>query len=369
MKVNINKTKIMVFRKRGGLLTSVKWTYNSQPIKVVRDFNYLGVVLNYTGSFNLNQEYLVGKGLKAMNVLLCKCQDYDLKPSTLCQLFDAFVGSIIYYGAEVWGYTKSKEIERLHLKFLKRLLKVRLNTCNNMVYGELGRYPLYIHRYVRILKYWFKLQSSDNIILKYVYNEAVRYCEKGCTNCVYNVKKMLNDYGFPDVFENAHAFDMKSFLFVFKCRIVDSFKLKWYNAVNESSMMDMYRQFKTSLVYEPYLNILPKSLRAYVSRLRLSVHPLRIQTGRYARNVEERSVRYCMFCDLNDIEDEYHFVCVCPMYNDFRNKYIKHNYYIKPSVYKYLNLLKTEDKMELINLSLFVKNALSIRSRLINDMS
>ena len=99
-----------------------------------------------------------------MNVLLCKCQDYDLKPSTLCQLFDAFVGSIINYGAEVWGYTKSKELERLHLKFLKRLFKVRLNTCNNMVYGELGRYPLYIHRYVRILKYWFKLQSSDNII-------------------------------------------------------------------------------------------------------------------------------------------------------------------------------------------------------------
>ena len=76
-----------------------------------------------------------------------------------------------------------------------------------------------------------------------------------------------------------------------------------------------------------------------------------------------------MFCVLNDIEDEYHFVCVCPMYNDLRKKYIKNNYYIKPSVYKYLNLLKTEDKMELINLSLFVKNALSIRSGLINDMS
>ena len=52
----------MGFRKRGGLLTSEKWTYNSQPIEVVSDFNYLGVVLNYTGSFNLNQEYLVGKG-------------------------------------------------------------------------------------------------------------------------------------------------------------------------------------------------------------------------------------------------------------------------------------------------------------------
>jgi len=53
----------------------------------------------------------------------------------------------------------------LHLKFLKRLLNVNQSTCNAFVYGELGRYPLY----VRIVKYWLKIQSSDNIILKYVY--------------------------------------------------------------------------------------------------------------------------------------------------------------------------------------------------------
>ena len=71
----------------------------------------------------------------------------------VCQLFDAFVGSTAKYGAEIWGYTKSKDIERLHLKFLKRLLRVNQSTCNAFVYGELGRYPLYINRFVRIIKY------------------------------------------------------------------------------------------------------------------------------------------------------------------------------------------------------------------------
>ena len=37
---------------------------------MVNDFNYLGIVFNYTGTFFLNQETLVGKGLKALNVLL-----------------------------------------------------------------------------------------------------------------------------------------------------------------------------------------------------------------------------------------------------------------------------------------------------------
>jgi len=42
-----------------------------------------------------------------------------MKPNVLCQLFDAFVGSILNYSSEVWGYTKSKEIQRVHLKFCK----------------------------------------------------------------------------------------------------------------------------------------------------------------------------------------------------------------------------------------------------------
>ncbi|XP_053404912.1 unconventional myosin-VIIa-like [Mercenaria mercenaria] len=71
---------------------------------------------NYTGSFALNQEQLVGKALKALNVLLSKCRKYKLKPNVLCQLFNSFVGSILGYSSEVWGFSKSKEIERIHLK-------------------------------------------------------------------------------------------------------------------------------------------------------------------------------------------------------------------------------------------------------------
>jgi len=67
--------------------------------------------------------------------------------------------------AEIWGYTKSKEFERLHLKFLKRLLRVNQSTCNAFVYGELGRYPLYINRFVCIIKYWLKVLSIDTIYL------------------------------------------------------------------------------------------------------------------------------------------------------------------------------------------------------------
>ena len=154
--------------------------------------------------FNLNQEHLAGKALKAMNLLLHKCKIYDLKPKVLCQLFDAFVGSILSYGSEIWGYTKSKEIERIHLKFCKRLLNVPTNTCTAAVYGELGRYPLFINRYVRILNYWLKIISTDNIILKRIYSQAVDDCDDGNRNWVHNIKNMLNEYGLTLLVDNAH---------------------------------------------------------------------------------------------------------------------------------------------------------------------
>jgi len=76
-------------------------------------------------TFFRNTERIVGKSLKALIVLLNKCKSISLKPKTLLQLFDSFVSSISCYGSEICGFSKSKEIERLHLQFCKRILNVK----------------------------------------------------------------------------------------------------------------------------------------------------------------------------------------------------------------------------------------------------
>ena len=81
-------------------------------MEVVDSFNYLGTVFIYNGKFALNNDFIIGKALKALNVLLYNCKRYPMKPSVLCQLIDAFVGSRLSY---------SEEIERVHLKFCKRI--------------------------------------------------------------------------------------------------------------------------------------------------------------------------------------------------------------------------------------------------------
>ena len=104
-----------------------------------------------------------------MDTLISFCRNHDFTPKLYCQLFDAFVGSVLSYSSEVWGFRNCRSIENIHIKFCKYILNVRRTTSNAGIYGELDRYPLYITYYTKIIKYWFKLLKSDDIILAYCY--------------------------------------------------------------------------------------------------------------------------------------------------------------------------------------------------------
>ena len=62
-----------------------------------------------------------------------------------------------------------------------------------------------------------------------------------------------------------------------------------------------------------------------ITRFRTSSHKLNVEIGRH-HNVSRRN-RICTKCNLRDIEDEYHFIFICPLYNDLRHKFVKPYYY------------------------------------------
>ena len=361
LEVNVLKTKVMVFRKRGRLLASENWTYNGNKIETVDTFNYLGTVFNYTGSFSNNIELLAGKGIKALNVLSNQCRKLPLTPKSLCQLFDAFVGSILNYSCELWGFCTSKSLERLHLKLCKRILNVRSSTCTVAVYAELGRYPLYITRFVRIIKYWCKIIHSTNKIVVSLYDQGLKDCLNGCKNWVYNVKTLLDKYGFSDVFLNQISLSKKIFPLIFKQRIIDTFMQEWNCLISNNNMLDFYKNIKNTPNYEPYLDIVPNDLRHFITKMRISAHSLRIHTERFSKNPVSRDSRCCLLCNNRDIEDVFHFICICPIYNDLRRRYLNPTMYSRPSVYKMCLLFDSKDKIILTNLALFIKKATSLR--------
>ena len=121
---------------------------------IVCEFNYLGVVFNYNGRFIKHSRMVTCKALNSFNVLKSNTRQVLLSPKIVCQLFDVFVGSVLMYGTEIWGFTKETSIEKVHLKFCKKLLSVKLSAFNATTWEVSSLYYLNILGYLKIgIKY------------------------------------------------------------------------------------------------------------------------------------------------------------------------------------------------------------------------
>ena len=75
-----------------------------------------------------------------------------------------------------------------------------------------------------------------------------------------------------------------------------------------------------TLSLSPYLNkkkylhvINSFRARKQLAKFKTSNHDLAIEKGRQVKF--ERHVRTCTMCDLGCLEDEYHFILICPKYD------------------------------------------------------
>ena len=90
----------------------------------------------------------------------------------------------------------------------------------------------------------------------------------------------------------------------------------WLKNVSMKPKLRSYVMFKNVFKSESYVKMAhSKMSRSIFAQLRLGILPLEIETGRF-RNIPSES-RMCHFCK-NEIEDELHFVCVCPVYSNHR---------------------------------------------------
>ena len=95
------------------------------------------------------------------------------------------------YAAEIWGYKYYEQFERMHLFACKKCLHVRNKIPNDAVYGELGRYPLFVTATVRVIKHWLKLlMQPDNF-----YSRKKKTKKKNVQNITCFTQQRQNNVG------------------------------------------------------------------------------------------------------------------------------------------------------------------------------
>ena len=170
--VNVDKTKIVIFKKGRTLNVDSTFTYSGINIAVVNTFNYLGIVFTSNGSFYNAIKTLTSKATRAMGQLLAVTKHKEIPLKIMIDLFDSFVASLLYYSCEVWCFNTIVIVERLHRKFLRKLLNVKTSTSNSAIYGEFGRFPLFINIKVKTIMYYVNIftKKKSNCILQTVIN-------------------------------------------------------------------------------------------------------------------------------------------------------------------------------------------------------
>ena len=115
-------------------------------------------------------------------------------------LFNKTIKPILLYGCELWGTGNVDALERIQLKFYKRVLNLKSSTPSNMVYGELGVITLYIDIQTRIISFWTKLVGNaesklSSTVYKLLYER--HESQQIVSPWIKFVKNLLCSLGFP----------------------------------------------------------------------------------------------------------------------------------------------------------------------------
>ena len=361
LKINTSKTKAMIFEK--GRHTTYDFYLNNTKLEVVNSFKYLGVYFFKNGNWYRTQKCIADHASYALHCLFSVFNDVELSTCQKCKLFDTLVASVLNYCSEIWEYHEGKDIEIIHTKFCRKVLCVRQSTNLCSLYGELGRVPFYITRKINIIRYWLKLLNMNETSLpKTIYSMLKEDVDEGFhytgLNWVFHIKTILETHGLGYIWYSQNTGSVP-FSFI-KQRILDNYYQSWYAEINNSHRLLSYCRFKHDFRQEEYLDFISeKKYRIALSKFRVSAHNLAIEKGRH-ENIP-RNERKCRNCNLNVIENEYHFLLVCPRYSELRRKYFSSSYCHWPNLTKFDNLMTSTSKKVILNIGKFIYHAECLR--------
>ena len=244
----------------------------------------------------------------------------------------------------------------------KQFLGLPRSTPNAIIYGELGRYPLYINSSIKSIKYWLNLlQMNDDRLPKQAYRMLVALDGKGKRCWVTNIKELLFKSGFGIAWHHQGVGNINHFINVFKRRLTDMYSQNWHELLDGSDRYESYRSYKKYFETEKYIDFFYISaMRKALSKFRSGMFPINACLYRFH---PDNNQKLCPIC-ISEIEDEFHILFVCPLYNSIRDRYIT------PNKHKF-NLLKQPifwtDIHCLSTLAVFLVNCIKIRDAFLSS--
>ena len=319
----------MIFTKTGRLLKNYKFQYKKTDLKCVREYKYLGFLVTPSGEISSGLEDLRIRALKALaKIKKALGIQFRLNVNNTLHLFSYMVKPILLYCSDFWGclkLPKNNPIERLHLSFCKQLLGVRKQTNTDGVLLELGQIPITLDARKMAIRNWERIhkENANELLIashKYAMKESLPW--ETSQRDLFSVNGLLDL--FQSKVDKTEDSRNKSAANIMYRRLIDQFQQTSLESIKTSSKMKTLSLLKEEPGRESYLTDItnPRHRRA-LSKLRLSSHTLEVERGRYTE--PDHNKRFCKFCKqqgLQKVEDEHHFLLVCPMSKELRERFL-----------------------------------------------
>jgi len=223
--VNTEKTKVVVYRMGGHLARHERWYLGQERLETVNEYKYLGMKLSTMLSSNVAQTELACRA-KAGLVQIVKSlrKINNVNPIVFFKLFDARIQPILLYASEIWGFDNCQTVENVHVTAMKKFCDVSTRTPNAMLYGDCGRYPMYINAVLHSVKYWCRLlrMEPSRYPVK-VYRMMLNDIEKGY-NWASKLRNILLENGMSDVWRAQKIGNEISFMRELKEALVHTYE-------------------------------------------------------------------------------------------------------------------------------------------------
>ncbi|XP_046145525.1 uncharacterized protein LOC123988820 [Osmia bicornis bicornis] len=152
--LNAGKSKIIIFKKGRSQKKKEIWKWGEEELEEVKDFKYLGYHFQKNGRTEMHWRETAKKAMIVMK------QTWGIGERRFknnferrMKIYRSLVKSVMMYAAEIWGWSESERLEKLHTKYIKWLLGLDFNTPTYIVMDETKEDKIRIEAGRRAMRY------------------------------------------------------------------------------------------------------------------------------------------------------------------------------------------------------------------------
>jgi hypothetical protein len=370
LKVNLTKTKCMIFWKRHSKERLIL-TWNGKKIDRVREYIYLGVPFSEVPNFKAALVHFKNKAKVAISNITGLIYTSKMNSfSSMVSLYNSMVRSILNYCSPIWGLSYYEDIEKLRLNFIRKIFSLPTAAPSWFLRLELSNHVNSEIEYVKLLvKFWLRIIHKDNDSLVFKCYEAYKN-RKDKLNWLNQFKKVLKRFKLEKLIETEGRARLAEQLRQLKQGIAIAISDgQSKDIVRMQQSKEFYADYRKTKIYcrpESYLDEdLPWQMKKLILQLKLGISHLAYRNKTVRLNLlcykyKLRNDSRCECCG-NIEESTYHIMFECPHYLAPRNKYLKSFIKLDKCKTNYLELFLNPSKEQVLNIFYFFSSALQIR--------